>query len=154
MWCSDTACSASAGDRDGDSITLSPLPFAKSALLLSNYVIISASAAPFPWIQYVEMSSSCRTEPLRLPSLSLKSPSPPKSRADKSLSSDLELPLLPSATKAEKYARLSQFDRSGLKRQKAHVRNALKTTESIQKITKQLNEVDKLHNNIVYYACM
>ena len=89
------------------------------------------------------MSSSSRTEPLRLPSLSLKSPSPPKSRSDKPLSSKLELPLLPSATKAEKYARLSQFDRSGLKRQKAHARNALKTTESIQKIAKQLNEVDK-----------
>ena len=88
-----------------------------------------------------EMSSSSSAEPLRLPSLSSKAPSLSKSRGDKPFRSDLELPLLPSATKAEKYARLSQFDRSGLKRQKAHVRNALKTTENIQKIAKQLNEV-------------
>ena len=87
------------------------------------------------------MSSSSSSQLLRLPSLSSKAPSPSKIREDKPLSSDLELPLLPSATKADKYARLSQFDRNGLKRQKAHFRNALKTTDNIQKITKQLNEV-------------
>ena len=99
---------------------------------------------PFPWKCLAEkMSSSSNAEPLRLPPVSLKAPSPSKSRGEnKAIRSRLELPLLAAATKAERYTRLSHFDKSRLKRQKAHVRNALKTTENIQKIAKQLNEVE------------
>ena len=55
----------------------------------------------------------------------------------------LQLPFLPVATKAEKYAQLTAFDQSGLKRKKAHVRNALKTTDCLEKVAKQLNQVCK-----------
>lgn len=76
---------------------------------------------------------------VQLPSLPAKSPSPPKSKT-KPIQPELKLPLIP-ATKTEKYLRLRYFDRHVLKRHKAHFRNALKTTDGIQKITKQLNEV-------------
>ena len=83
---------------------------------------------------------STSAESLRLPLLPVKTPSPSRTRT-KSIPTDLELPLIPAATKVEKYAKLCQFDRSGLKRHKAHFRNALKTTENIQKISKQLHDV-------------
>ena len=78
----------------------------------------------------------------RLPQLSVDSPSPPKTKT-KSVTTELQLPLIPVATKAEKYARLRHFDKHGLKRDKAHFRNALKTTEPIEKITKELNDVSR-----------
>ena len=75
-----------------------------------------------------------------LPRLRIASPSPPKTKS-KSVSNELQLPLIPAATKAEKYSRLRHFDKHGLKRDKAHFRNALKTTEPIERITKQLDDV-------------
>ena len=117
-----------------------------STLQCTDVIVPAHRSARFHgnvWQEVTGMSSSSSAEPLRLPPLSPapKAPSPRKSRGDRPLRSHLELPLLPSATKADKYAKLSQFDRSRLKRQKAHIRNALKTTENIQKIAKQLNEV-------------
>ncbi|XP_064394313.1 uncharacterized protein LOC135341638 [Halichondria panicea] len=44
------------------------------------------------------------------------------------------------ATKAERYSSLREFDRNGLQRSKAHVRNALKTTNDLDRISRQLNE--------------
>lgn len=61
---------------------------------------------------------------------SLHSPAPP-----------LTLPQLFVTTKAEKYANLTAFDRKGLQRPKAHFRNALKTTEDLERISKQLDTV-------------
>jgi hypothetical protein len=95
------------------------------------------------------LAEKMSSEHLRLPPVSPKAPSPPKNRGDyKRFRSRLELPLLPAATKAERYTRLSHFDRGQLKRQKAHVRNALKTTENIQKISKQLDEVEDSFINV------
>ena len=84
-------------------------------------------------------SESLESSFVQLPSLPIKSP--PSNTKTKPLPSELKLPLIPAATKTEKYSRLRHFDRHGLKRHKAHFRNALKTTEGIQRITKQLNEV-------------
>ena len=56
-------------------------------------------------------------------------------------SSIVPLPLLSGATKAEQYERFLAFDRHTLKRPGAHFKNALKTTENMESILKQLNEV-------------
>ncbi len=56
----------------------------------------------------------------------------------------LSLPqLTTAATKAERYSDLKEFDRKGIRRAKAHVRNALKTTDDLDRISRQLNKVHK-----------
>ena len=112
--------------------------------------MLMETAVPFPWrqrqykmaasTQGQTNSSNVESSSVRLPSLPTTSSSPSKPLA-KPLAGDIRLPLLPTATKGEKYTQLRQFDRQGLKRHKAHFRNALKTTEGIEKITKQLNKV-------------
>ena len=53
----------------------------------------------------------------------------------------LPLPSLSTATKAEQYTRVVAFDRRALKRHKAHQRNAMKTTENLEQVFRELNEV-------------
>ena len=110
---------------------------------------ISGTAVLFPWKRQYKMaastqgptSSNVESSSVRLPSLSTLTRSSSPSKVAKPLLGDIQLPLLPTATKGEKYTQLRRFDRQGLKRHKAHFRNALKTTEGIERITKQLNEV-------------
>ena len=47
----------------------------------------------------------------------------------------------PVATKAEKYAKLMKIDQHHLQRPRAHFRNALKTTEGLERVHQQLKEV-------------
>lgn len=47
----------------------------------------------------------------------------------------------PLATKAQKYARMVRIDRHKLQRPTAHFRNALKTTEGLERVTRQLEKV-------------
>lgn len=61
----------------------------------------------------------------------------------------LEFPFKPVTTKAEKYAELVRFDQCKLKRQKAHFKNALKTTEGLDKVAKQLERVSTLQTLII-----
>ncbi len=51
--------------------------------------------------------------------------------------------LTAAATKADRYSDLKKFDRRGVQRAKAHVRNALKTTADLNRIENQLNKVAK-----------
>ena len=53
------------------------------------------------------------------------------------------LPFLSTATKAEQYGRVVAFDRRALKRHKAHQRNAMKTTENLEQVNRELTEVSK-----------
>ncbi len=54
------------------------------------------------------------------------------------------------ATKAGRYRSLREFDRNGLQRSKAHVRNALKTTNDLDRISRQLNEVNISYNEVIW----
>lgn len=47
----------------------------------------------------------------------------------------------PAATKAGKYARLVDIDQHRVQRPKAHFRNALKTTEGLERVTDELEMV-------------
>lgn len=47
----------------------------------------------------------------------------------------------PVPTKAEKFAKLVRLDRHKVQRPTAHFRNALKTTEGLERVTKQLDKV-------------
>ena len=51
------------------------------------------------------------------------------------------LPFLSTATKAEQYGRVVAFDRRALERHKAHQRNAMKTTENLERVIRELTEV-------------
>lgn len=53
------------------------------------------------------------------------------------------LPFLSTAIKAEQYGRVVAFDRRALKRHKAHQRNAMKTTENLEQVNRELTEVSK-----------
>ena len=71
--------------------------------------------------------------------LTLASPLPLGSGAP--AAARLPITFKPVATKAEKFAELSRLDRHKLERPKAHFRNALKTTEGLERVTKQLDKV-------------
>lgn len=60
----------------------------------------------------------------------------------------LELPFKPVTTKAEKYAELVKFDQYKLKRKKAYFKNALKTTEGLDRVARQLERVSCTHKLI------
>jgi len=76
-----------------------------------------------------------------LPSISGRS-MPMAAKSNQSSHSNFTLPqLADSATKAERYNSLTRFDRNGIQRAKGHVRNALKTTGDLDKISKQLDQV-------------
>ena len=60
----------------------------------------------------------------------------------------LELPLKPVATKAQKYAALTKFDQHHLK-SKAHFRNALKTTEGLERVARRLERVSFITSSIL-----
>lgn len=47
----------------------------------------------------------------------------------------------PVATKAEKYDKLTRIDQQKLQRPRAHFRNALKTTEGLERVAKRLEKV-------------
>lgn len=47
----------------------------------------------------------------------------------------------PAATKAQKYAKLVKIDCQRVQRPKAHFSNALKTTEGLERVTRQLEKV-------------
>ena len=77
-----------------------------------------------------------------------------------SLKPAVTLPFLSTATKAEQYGRVVAFDRRALKRHKAHQRNAMKTTENLERVIRELTEVsiDFIHRaqlqNCCFIACM
>ncbi len=48
----------------------------------------------------------------------------------------------PVATKVEKYAKLMKIDQHQLQRPRAHFRNALKTTEGLERVTRELKQVN------------
>ena len=66
----------------------------------------------------------------------------------------LPLPSLSTATKAEQYTRVVAFDRRALKRHKAHQRNAMKTTENLEQVFRELNEVCTFQINFVIYNAL
>ena len=68
-----------------------------------------------------------------------------------SLKPAVTLPFLSTATKAEQYGRVVAFDRRALKRHKAHQRNAMKTTENLERVIRELTEVLQ---NCCFIACM
>ena len=77
-----------------------------------------------------------------------------------SLKPAVTLPFLSTATKAEQYGRVVAFDRCALKRHKAHQRNAMKTTENLERVIRELTVVgiDFIHRaqlqNCCFVACM
>jgi hypothetical protein len=54
---------------------------------------------------------------------------------------DLPSTFRPVATKADKYASLVKIDQLRVQRPRAHFRNALKTTEGLERATRQLEKV-------------
>ena len=63
-----------------------------------------------------------------------------------SLKPAVTLPFLSTATKAEQYGRVVAFDRRALKRHKAHQRNAMKTTENLERVIRELTVVGRLYS--------
>ena len=75
----------------------------------------------------------------------------PTSVSLQSAAPSFTLPQLFVTTKAERYADLTAFDRKALQRPKAHFRNALKTTEDLERISKQLDAVSIWQHLICWY---
>lgn len=61
---------------------------------------------------------------------------------------ETSLTFRPVATKAQKYATLVKIDHLKVQRPRAHFRNALKTTEGLEKATRQLEKVRIFFNQV------